>query len=108
MIRILYFSTADADMKRDDVNDIVAQAQVRNAEKGVTGVLVYNDRNFCQVLEGDEKTVRDLVATIGADPRHHGFKILDEKPIETRHFAEWSLRLVDGLDFGVVINAMKD
>jgi len=52
--------------------------------------------------------VRALLDTISKDPRHAGFKLLDEKPITTRHFADWSMHLVEGLDFSVVINAMTD
>ncbi len=107
MIRILYFSTAHADLGDDGVEAIVAQSQKANADRGVTGALAYNGRNFCQVLEGEEPVVRKLIKTIEKDPRHGGFKILDEKQIESRYFTDWTMKRVSDLDFGEVINAMK-
>ena len=50
--------------------------------------------------------MRALVDKIRGDARHSGFKVLDEKRIETRHFPDWSMFLVDDLDFSRVINAM--
>lgn len=107
MIRILYFSTAAAELTPGDVDAIVDHARAWNSDHGVTGALTYNGRNFCQVLEGDEDVVRGLVANIAKDSRHSGFKVLDEKPVTERHFGEWSMRRVEGLDFSTVINAMN-
>lgn len=108
MIRLLYFSTARADLTRRDVDGIVAHAATKNKGLGVTGALAYNGRNFCQVLEGPEDVVHELVMTIEADRRHSGFKILDEKEIDKPYFADWSMQLVNNLDFSTVINAMND
>lgn len=106
MIRLLYFSTAVPSVAKADVEHIVSAAAAANEAHGITGALAFNGRNFCQVLEGEEVALRQLVENIRNDPRHSGFKILDEKDIETRHFADWSMHQVDSLDFSVVINAM--
>ena len=106
MIRLLYFSTARPSVGRNEVNEIVAQSTNSNNTIGVTGALAFNGRNFCQVLEGEEDTLRALVERIRQDERHSGFKILDEKEIETRYFADWSMQLVNELDFSAVINSM--
>lgn len=108
MIRILYFSTASAEITKDHVNDIVSHAAQSNERQNVTGLLAYNGRNFCQCLEGDKDAVHKLVDIIASDPRHSGFKVIDEKEIESRHFTDWSMKLVSGLDFSSVINAMKE
>ncbi|UWR19084.1 BLUF domain-containing protein [Sulfitobacter pontiacus] len=107
MIRLLYFSTAVPSVSKADVADIFTVAVRENEKHGVTGALAYNGRNFCQVLEGEEAAIRQLIENIQKDSRHSGFKILDEKPIKTRHFADWSMLQVDSLDFSVVINAMQ-
>lgn len=82
-------------------------ASARNAEHEITGALAFNGRNFCQVLEGAEADVRQLVRNIRNDERHSGFKIMDEKTISSRHFSGWSMLKVEDLDFSVVINAMQ-
>lgn len=106
MIRILYFSTARADISRAEVTRIVEEAREANKRRGITGALAYNGRNFCQVLEGPEQEVRDLVAKISLDERHSGFKIIDEKPVSEQFFSDWSMQMVNDLDFSQVINAM--
>ncbi|WP_370399315.1 BLUF domain-containing protein [Sulfitobacter sp. JB4-11] len=108
MIRLVYFSTARADVHRGEVDRIVAHAVEKNRALGITGALGFNGRNFCQVLEGPDAAVHDLVTAIEADPRHSGFKILDEKEIAKPHFADWSMQLVDNLDFSPVINLIDD
>lgn len=106
MIRLLYFSTARASLTTSDVADIVEFSQKNNGERDITGALAFNGRNFCQLLEGEESVVRDLVTAIEKDPRHSGFKIIDEKKVDGRYFADWSMLLVNELDFSKVINAM--
>ncbi len=107
MIRILYFSTALPSVSRSDVRTLVAQSSTSNEKHGITGALGFNGRNFCQVLEGDEAEVRKLLSVIAQDKRHSGFKILDEKQIETRYFPDWSMHLVESLDFSILMDAMQ-
>jgi len=107
MIRTVYFSTAMSDIQKSDVDRIVAHASSANRARNITGALAYNGRNFCQCLEGEAGDVRALLDIISTDNRHAGFKVIDEKEIDARHFPEWSMHLVDGLDFSAVINAMK-
>ncbi len=107
MIRLLYFSTSRANVSRSEVDCIVAQAAEKNATLGITGALAYNGRNFCQVLEGEEQAVDDLLQVIERDPRHTGFKVIDSKEISERYFPDWSMMLVQDLDFSTVINAMQ-
>ena len=108
MLRLLYFSTAHADITSKDVDSIVDHARPENERHGITGVLCYNGRNFCQLLEGEETKVRSLVSTIAADPRHSGFKVMDEKGIDAAAFPNWSMQRVSDLDFSTVINAMRN
>lgn len=107
MLRLLYFSTAQPNLDPAEIDSIVETSRTRNAERDITGALTYNGRNFCQLLEGEEIAVRDLVAAIQGDPRHSGFKIIDEKRIDARAFQDWSMKRVENLDFSSVINAMN-
>ena len=106
MIRLMYFSTATQNMSGADVDEIIAHSVKKNTERGVTGMLAYNGRNFCQVLEGEKEAVDDLVEVIRADVRHSGFKVLGEKPITQRHYEGWAMKRVDDLDFSEAINVM--
>ncbi|KIN63042.1 Sensors of blue-light using FAD superfamily [Sulfitobacter noctilucicola] len=103
----MYFSTAQSDISMADVDNIVALSAKKNGERNITGALAYNGRNFCQLLEGEHAVVKDLLNTIEEDARHTGFKVIDSKEITDRHFPDWSMMRVDGLDFSTVINAMN-
>lgn len=102
-LRLLYFSTALPNLDPTEVDGIVATSEANNATRDITGALTYNGRNFCQLLEGEETVVRDLVEVIRADKRHSGFKIIDEKRIESRAFESWSMKRDENLDFSSVI-----
>ncbi|WP_259989439.1 BLUF domain-containing protein [Sulfitobacter sp. S190] len=107
MIRLTYFSTATGNMSGRDVQDILERSADTNRARGVTGMLAFNGRNFCQIIEGDEDAVHSLVEKIRTDKRHAGFKILDEKVIEQRHFDDWAFSSVDQLDFSDAMKAMN-
>ena len=107
MLRLLYFSTAAADLPNAEVDDIVRHAARANSVLGITGALAFNGRNFCQLLEGPEGEVRALVDIISKDSRHSGFKIIDEKEVDEPFFPGWSMQRVSDLDFSTVINAMQ-
>ena len=98
MFRLVYVSTATHLFSQAELVDLLAQARVKNQRLGVTGMLLYHDGNFMQVLEGEEAVVRELFACIERDPRHHGSIVLLEEHVdrqhpdhETRVFADWSM-----------------
>jgi hypothetical protein len=58
---------------------------------GITGLLLYEDGNFLQVLEGNQETVMKLVSMIKESPGHKGFQVLLTDTSEQRLFSDWSL-----------------
>lgn len=95
MFQLVYVSSARALFTAADLAALLAVARVRNAELGVTGMLVYHDGNFMQVLEGDREVVLELSRKIERDPRHHGFLRLLGRELPEREFGEWSMGFVD-------------
>lgn len=94
MIRLTYVSTAATALDAKEVETMAKRASERNTRANISGVLVYNGRNFLQVLEGDSDTVEALMLKIEADPRHSGLKRLAfEDPSEAR-FPEAGMMLV--------------
>lgn len=61
-----------------------------NARKGITGMLLYRNGRFLQVLEGAREPVLELVQTIRKDPRQKSFTVLYESEWP-RLFHEWSM-----------------
>ena len=98
MFRLVYVSSATTPFSQDDLVELLTQARTKNQRLGVTGMLLYKDGNFMQVLEGDEAVVRELFGCIERDPRHHGSIVLLEEVLlqqndagEERAFPDWSM-----------------
>lgn len=70
MFFLVYVSSAVRPFSRSDLEDLPATSRDNNAELGITGMLLYRDDNFMQILEGEEGPVRALYDKIGNDPRH--------------------------------------
>jgi hypothetical protein len=88
---LIYRSRATAPFDRAEIGRILATARRVNAEHAVTGLLLYSDQSFLQVLEGDEADVRATFARIEDDPRHTDLAVLVDAPIERRAHPEWTM-----------------
>lgn len=95
MFYLVYVSVAAEKASKDDLLEILARSRTKNAEVGITGMLLYKDGNYMQVLEGEEKAVRDLYARIRRDPRHLGIVTLVEGRRDNRCFGDWSMGFQD-------------
>jgi hypothetical protein len=89
----LYISTAPT-LPREDVDAILAASARNNPARGITGLLLFNGRNFLQLLEGEEGAVSSLMDTIIADPRHSGVSVLDRRAIAARACPDWAMKRV--------------
>lgn len=90
MRRIVYISTASG-LSADQIGELVESAQRNNAGREITGFLIYNGRNFLQMIEGPKAALMSLMSTLARDPRHSGMLTLIDEPIEDRSCPEWSM-----------------
>ena len=90
MRRLVYISTAGG-LPADEVDRLIESAQRNNAEREITGFLLYNGRNFLQLIEGPKAALMSLMATLARDPRHSGMLTLIDEPIEDRSCPSWSM-----------------
>jgi hypothetical protein len=86
LFQIVYASTATDPFSKADLMELLKGSVQRNVRAGITGLLLYQDCNFMQVLEGDEAVVVALFSRISRDPRHHHVIPLLHEPIGQRHF----------------------
>lgn len=89
----LYISTAPT-LPREEVDSILATSARNNPARGITGLLLFNGRNFLQLLEGEDGEVSALMETITADPRHSGVSVLDRRAIPARACPDWAMKRV--------------
>ena len=89
-----YISSATAiDNIESDVKDIIQKAIAHNDAQGITGLMVYNDGNFLQFIEGDDDAVNYLFKRISSDIRHKDILVIFDETIERRAFGNWSSAL---------------
>lgn len=91
MHHIIYLSQATTAMTEDELAALLAQARQANEQRGVTGLLVYGDRQFLQVMEGEAEVLMPLYEHIAKDRRHTGLIKMADKPVAQRSFADWSM-----------------
>lgn len=89
----LYISTAPT-LRREEVDAILAASARNNPARGITGLLLFNGRNFLQLLEGEDTEVAGLMETITADQRHAGVSVLDRRAIAARACPDWAMKRV--------------
>ncbi|MEJ8854559.1 BLUF domain-containing protein [Variovorax robiniae] len=92
---ILYCSKLTTGVSPAVVGAIVAHARVRNAQSGVTGLLVFDGDRFCQHFEGPRDAIVRLMDRIGDDPRHTDVRVVYEGPLGQRRYPRFEMGLVD-------------
>lgn len=91
LIHLIYVSTAVQEFSAEDLLQLLDQARTKNARLGLTGMLLYTENNFFQVLEGDPVVVDELFQTISHDERHMKMVTIIREPIAKRSFGEWTM-----------------
>jgi len=100
LFHLIYVSTAVSPRTLEDNALVLAQARRRNKRDDITGMLLYKNGYYMQVLEGDEEKVMDVFAVIKKDIRHHSVDVLRTEYIQHRDFPDWTMGFtdVDGFD----------
>ena len=91
MIHLIYVSSATHDLSDLELDFLLQQSRDRNLRQHITGMLLYVNGSFMQVLEGDESDVDEIYAAIVEDDRNAGNIVLTHEPILTRDFPNWSM-----------------
>jgi len=89
MKNIVYVSTAVKLMHENQLFDILHNARQHNAALNISGVLLYSEGTFIQVLEGRDSVIDALYSRIEADQRHKNVVKLIDEPIAEKSFSQW-------------------
>ena len=119
LIHLNYASRITSDISEDEILDILSAARKNNKANDVSGMLLYENGSFLQILEGEEETVNDLFEHISKDDRHNSIVKIISEAIAQRDFSDWSmgfanislkkLEKLEGLnDFFVSGNCLAD
>ncbi len=91
MYRLVYVSSATSAMSESDLHALLKQSKRNNKRRKISGLLLYADGNFIQVIEGQEKNLDRLYHKIKCDPRNTGHILINKQRIEHRAFEEWGM-----------------
>lgn len=97
MRRLVYHSIAEFRNKseeNDAIQNILKVSHINNQTLGITGVLMYEDLIFTQVLEGPAEAVSEITLRISQDPRHHTMVIDQCHAIDERLFEDFTMGYV--------------
>jgi hypothetical protein len=95
MYSLTYVSSSVQPYSRDALHALLRVSRINNERDSVTGMLLYKDGNFMQVLEGERETVLATKARIDRDSSHRGILVLLSGEVPQRNFGTWSMAFRD-------------
>jgi len=94
--QLLYCSLATHPMSEQEINELVQRSSERNATEGITGMLMYSDGVFVQLLEGPKDALSRVWNRVLHDGRHFGVvKLMHRSEVEMRCCGNWTMRYTD-------------
>jgi len=95
MFHVIYISKATQPFSQVELTELLSKARQRNTQRLLTGLLLYADGCFMQLLEGKEATVMDVYGRIKQDTRHTDIVTLRMEETPSRHFPDWRMAFGD-------------
>lgn len=87
---ICYISDSKTDESLNSLKNLFQKAEENNIKNEITGILIYKNKNFLQVFEGESKVVDETFKRIVKNKKHHNiFKII-ETNIDSRIFEDYN------------------
>jgi len=91
MYYLIYLSAGVNWFSEKELTDILSISDINNSRNNITGLLLYSEGNFIQLLEGNEQDVKDTFERISKDQRHKGITPIASGAIDKRNFPEWAM-----------------
>jgi len=88
---LIYISTSVTLFSNEDLAELLLLSRDNNGKDDITGMLLYNNGTFLQVLEGEEGKLNMAFEKIKKDPRHKGIIKMKSGTLAERNFPEWSM-----------------
>lgn len=95
MLQMIYTSVATRKIPPAELKELLETARRNNIRDGLTGMLLYEDGTFIQVLEGDDDSVETTYERISKDPRHSKIVLIAKFELEHRSFNDWEMGFFD-------------
>jgi hypothetical protein len=87
---LCYVSSARKSLSSTDINHLFTVNKRNNIDLDISGILIYNNGNFFQVLEGEKSKLDYLFSKISEDERHYNIIKLINSTADNRIFKEYN------------------
>lgn len=91
MYYLIYISTAIKLLTEEELRGILITSRKKNIAKGISGLLLYSEGVFIELLEGDKMEVILAYKKIEIDRGHTNLIILSTGESSERLFSEWCM-----------------
>lgn len=91
MYHLVYTSHATKEFSEYDLIQLLTESRSLNKQNNITGMLLYLNGKFIQVLEGDQPAVEDIYSKIKKDPRHSRIITVIQGNSLGRIFSGWTM-----------------
>ncbi|OKS84869.1 BLUF domain-containing protein [Mucilaginibacter polytrichastri] len=88
---LIYMSSATELMNNEQLFELLTVSRKNNTDRNLTGMLLYGEGAFVQVLEGEADILDATYETIKADKRHKNIIQIISGNMEKRNFQNWSM-----------------
>jgi len=92
---LIYVSKAEDDVEYDEILDILTHSWKYNHNSYISGMLLYDNRHFMQIIQGPILTIDKLYARIENDSRHTDIKLIGEELLHERDCSGWGIGFYD-------------
>jgi hypothetical protein len=89
--QLMYLSHTPHDVSDEQINNILIASRRNNMRDSITGLLIYHNQLFMQILEGDKNDVQRCYERVLNDPRHGSPSIIWEEEVADRSFPQWQM-----------------
>ena len=93
--QLAYVSNRKPTCTNAEIEKILASCKKNNPPLNISGVLLYSETKFIQLVEGDSKVILDLYDKIKKDPRHSSPFMISYNPILEKSFPSWHMGTKD-------------
>ncbi|MCM8533246.1 MAG: BLUF domain-containing protein [Lentisphaeraceae bacterium] len=89
--QLIYASKSVTNFDFKSIKELSTKAAANNKSLDVTGLLIYGEGKYIQILEGSQEEVNRLFLKISTDKRHADIVLLNYCKAIGRQFPQWNM-----------------
>lgn len=95
LFRLIYLSRNTGTFSVSKAQQIITVSESNNKDRQLTGMLLYANNHYLQMLEGYVLEINEIYEQIARDERHDKIALLGMNHADKRIFPEWQMRFAN-------------